>query len=67
MNMTNEILPFLIPLAVVQIALLVYTLYHIMTHKNYKYGNRGIWLAVAIIGMEFVGPIIYFLFGREAD
>ena len=67
MNMTNEILPFLIPLAVVQIALLVYTLYHIMTHKNYKHGNRGIWLAVAIIGMEFVGPIIYFLFGIEED
>ena len=65
--MTNEMLPFLIPLVVVQMALLFYTLYHIMTHKNYKHGNRGIWLAVAIIGMEFVGPIIYFLFGREED
>ncbi len=61
----NEMLPFLIPLIVVQFALLGYTLWHILTHEHYKRGNRTIWVIVAIIGMEFIGPIIYFLLGKE--
>lgn len=65
MNEINEILPFLIPLAVLEIGLFVYTLWHILTHEHYKTGSRKIWLAVAIIGMNFVGPILYFLLGRE--
>ena len=60
-----EFLPFLIPLAIVQFILLGYTLYHILTHKNYKRGNRTLWLVIAIIGMEFIGPILYFLLGKE--
>ena len=58
-------LPFLIPLAISEFALLGYTLHHILTHKNYKRGNRTLWLVVTIIGMEFIGPILYFLLGKE--
>lgn len=61
----GEMLPFLIPLVVVQFALLGYTLYHILTHRTYKRGSRGLWIAVVLIGMQFVGPILYFLLGRE--
>ena len=61
----KEMLPFLIPLAVVEIALLGYTLYHILTHKKYEHGSRGLWIAVVLIGMQFIGPILYFLLGRE--
>ena len=60
-------LPFLIPLAIVEFALLGYTLYHILTHKNYKRGNRTLWLVISIIGMEFIGPILYFLLGKEDE
>lgn len=67
MDKFMEFLPFLIPLMIVQFALLGYTLYHILTHKNYKRGNRTLWLVVAIIGMEFFGPILYFLFGKEDE
>lgn len=63
----KEMLPFLIPLAVVEISLLGYTLYHILTHKTYKRGSRGLWIAVALIGMQFIGPILYFLLGREEN
>lgn len=61
----KELLPFLIPLAVAEFALLGYTLYHILTHKTYKRGSRGLWIAVVLIGMQFIGPILYFLLGRE--
>ena len=65
MDNIMEILPFLIPLAIAEFALLGYTLYHILTHKNYKRGNRTLWLVVTIIGMEFIGPILYFVLGKE--
>ena len=65
MDKIMEFLPFLIPLVIVQFVLLAYTLYHILTHKNYKRGNRTLWLVIAIIGMEFIGPILYFLLGKE--
>lgn len=60
-----ELLPFLIPLVIVQLSLLGYTLYHILTHKSYKRGNRTLWLVIAIVFMNFVGPILYLLLGKE--
>lgn len=64
MNIT-EILPFLIPLIIAQFALLGYTIYHILTHDTYKRGNRTVWLIVTLVFMNFVGPILYFLLGKE--
>ena len=61
----KELLPFLIPLVIAQFVLLAITLRHILTHNNYKRGTRALWLVVAIVGMEFVGPILYFILGKE--
>ena len=65
MDQILEFLPFLIPLIIAEFALLGYTLYHILTPKNYKRGNRTLWLVITIVFMNFVGPILYFLLGRE--
>lgn len=67
MKQIGDVLPFLIPLVIAQFALLIFTLHHIMTHQNYKRGSRALWLVVAIVGMEFVGPILYFLLGKEDE
>ena len=67
MDKITEFLPFLIPLMIAELALLGYTLYHILTHNNYKRGNRILWIIVAIIGMQFIGPILYFLLGKEDE
>ena len=61
----TEILPFLIPLVIAEFALLGYTLYHILTHKTYKRGSRAMWLVITIVLMNFIGPILYVLFGKE--
>ena len=61
----KELLPFLIPLIVAEFALLGYTLYHIFTHNTYKRGTRALWVVISIVGMEFIGPILYFLLGKE--
>ena len=65
MNPLMEFLPFLIPLVIVQFALLGYTLYHILTHDRYKRGSRTLWLVVTIVLMNYVGPILYFVLGKE--
>lgn len=65
MDNLMEFLPFFIPLVIVEFALLGYTLYHILTHNTYKRGNRTLWLVIVIVFMNFVGPILYFLFGKD--
>ena len=61
----HEMLPFLIPLGIAEIVLLVVTLRHILTHDNYKRGRRALWVIVTVVGMEFIGPVLYFLLGKE--
>ena len=63
----QELLPFLIPLAIAENVLLAITLRHILTHTHYKRGSRALWLVVAIVGMEFIGPILYFILGKEDE
>lgn len=65
--MNKELLPFLIPLALAQIVLLAFSLHHILTHKTYRRGTRTLWVIIVIIGMQFIGPILYFVLGKEDD
>jgi len=65
MDKLMELLPFLLPLIAAQFALLGYTLYHILSHKTYKRGSRALWLVITVVLMNFIGPILYFLLGKE--
>jgi hypothetical protein len=59
-----EMLPFLIPLAVLQLGLLGYALYHALTHKRYRVGSRLIWVPLILL-VNFIGPILYLVVGKE--
>ncbi len=61
----KEYLPFLIPIVIIQFLLLIYVIRHILTHETYKRGSRTLWLVVSIVLMNFVGPILYLIFGKE--
>jgi len=61
----QSMLPFLVPLIIVEVLLLALSLHHILTHEHYKRGNRVLWIVIVIVGMELVGPILYFLLGKE--
>jgi hypothetical protein len=61
----QEFLPFLIPLIIAEFILLIVTMRHILTHDHYKRGNRVLWIILTIIGLQFWGPILYFLYGKE--
>jgi len=58
-----EYLPLLIPLFVIQLALLAAALVHIFRHKTYKAGNRVMWVIICI-AVNTIGPVLYFIFGR---
>ena len=67
MDQSTEFLTFLIPLVILQFALLGITLWHILTHNSYKMGDRTLWLIVTIVLCNYVGPILYFTFGKKDD
>jgi len=58
-----ELLPFLIPLVVVELSLAIIALVHVLRHPNYKFGNKIMW-AVIVLFVQFIGPVIYFTLGR---
>jgi phospholipase D-like protein len=64
--MTLEgILPLLIPLIALQLVLLVVGLYDLTRpERRVKGGNKLVWGLVIVFG-QLLGPLVYFLFGRE--
>ena len=58
----ETVLPFIIPLVIIQLALAVYCLVDLSRRENTR-GPKWLWAIIIILG-ELVGPIIYLLFGR---
>ena len=56
-------LPVLIPLAVIQIGLMIAALIHAVMHPRYKIGNMVIWIII-ILFVNIIGPVLYFIIGR---
>lgn len=59
-----ENLPFLLPLLLVQLALAVFALIHVLKHNKYHVGNRALWCFVVIF-FSIIGPVAYFIWGRD--
>ena len=66
MEALKQYLPFLIPVAALEIGLMLTTLIHLIRHKKTRNLNVGVW-AVIIIVFEIFGPVLYLLIGREED
>ena len=58
-----DILPFLIPVIILELALLVLALVDLFKREHMSSNTRLIW-ALVIIFLNIIGPIIYFIFGR---
>lgn len=63
MDTLFEILPLLIPILMIDIALAAAAVMHILKHPHYRFGNKAMWLVIAVILLLF-GPVIYFIFGK---
>lgn len=61
----EEILPFLVPVIVLQLILVVVGLFDLTRpERQVKGGNKLAW-GLVIVFINLFGPLIYFLFGRE--
>jgi hypothetical protein len=61
----EEILPFIIPLLVLQLTLMAFALWDLTrAERRVKGGNKLVWGAVIVLG-QLLGPLVYFLVGRE--
>lgn len=65
-SMLKEYLPFLIPLIIVELALGITALVHVLRHPHYRFGNKVMW-AIVVIVFQIIGPVIYFVFGRGEE
>jgi hypothetical protein len=61
----GQILPLIVPLIALQLALMAVGLFDLTRpDRRVKGGNKLIW-GLVIAFVQFFGPLIYFLFGRE--
>ncbi|HIW21569.1 MAG TPA: PLD nuclease N-terminal domain-containing protein [Candidatus Dorea intestinavium] len=58
--------PFLVPLIILQLTLAIIALVHVIKHPHYRFGNKGFWIVVVLF-FQFIGPLIYFVFGRGEE
>lgn len=59
-----QYLPLLIPVILIELLLAVTALIHVLKHPRYKFGNRTVWIIVVLL-VQIIGPVIYFVFGKE--
>jgi hypothetical protein len=60
----RQMLPFLIPIFLLEIGLLVWALIDVLKREHVTGGNKVVWILV-IIFVSILGPLIYFIFGRK--
>jgi hypothetical protein len=63
MENLNQIIPFLIPIIILQLLLIVVALRDLINRERTN-GPKWMWVLVILFG-EIFGPIIYLLVGRE--
>lgn len=66
MDKIIQYLPFIIPIALIEVALMIISLVHITKHKHYRFGNRTFWVIVCVIP-NLIFPILYLTIGREEE
>jgi hypothetical protein len=59
----EEVLPFLIPILLLQLALVVIALIDLVRREQTR-GPKWAW-AIVIVVFNIVGPVAYLLFGRQ--
>lgn len=58
--------PLIIPLVVIQLGLLLFSLVDLIKRDKVKGGNKVVW-ALVIIFINIIGPIVYLIFGKVEE
>ncbi|HBV23478.1 MAG TPA: hypothetical protein DEB42_06825 [Jeotgalicoccus sp.] len=60
----TELLPFLIPLVILQSVLMITALVMIIRQQEFKYLNKPGWILIAVF-LNLIGPVLYFVLERR--
>lgn len=63
LELFKDLLPLLIPIAVIQLGLMIAALVD-LARRNSTNGPKWLWVLV-ILFVNLIGPVVYFLVGRE--
>ncbi|MDR2492902.1 MAG: PLD nuclease N-terminal domain-containing protein [Coriobacteriales bacterium] len=66
MGVLMMILPIIIVFSVIQLGLMIAALVSIFKHDTYRNGSRWLWVVIVIL-FNTIGPILYFVVGRDRD
>ena len=66
MDTIIKYLQVLLPVIVIELTLAIFSFIHVLRHPHYKFGNKIIW-SLVVLFIQFIGPVIYFIFGRGED
>ena len=65
MEILKQYLPLLVPVFLIQLALLVFGLVDLVRREKTR-GPKWVW-ALVIVFVNLIGPIIYFVVGRKDE
>jgi lipopolysaccharide export LptBFGC system permease protein LptF len=63
---TTTLILLALPLALIEFGLLAFALVDLIKRKKVKGGNKWVW-GIIIVLINFIGPILYFVLGREEE
>lgn len=63
--MNGLIIAVVVPLLLIQVGLIVWALVDLTKRDRVRGGSKLVWVLVIVL-IEFIGPILYLAWGREA-
>ncbi|MCL1854058.1 MAG: PLD nuclease N-terminal domain-containing protein [Peptococcaceae bacterium] len=66
MELIWQMMPLIIILSLLQTALMIAALVHLIRNGQPKYMNKAVW-AIIIILFSPISPVLYFILGRNED
>ena len=64
MEAIRPYIPMLVPLAILDLGLRLFAFLDLLKRERVK-GTKWVWALIVLLVGSFVGPILYFVLGRE--
>jgi hypothetical protein len=64
MEELRSYIPLLIPLIIIELALLIIALVDLIRREQVKHFPKWVWVLIIVL-LNFLGPIAYLILGRE--
>lgn len=66
MKEVMKYLPFILPIFIIEMVLMLIALIHVIKYDNFKVGNKAIWIIIVVV-FQIIGPVAYFIIGRGEE